>query len=57
MKDGAYTVASSAEGVEEKFSRMLAGHAFGGSKDNYVARKPKDVKPACDAVYAHYFGK
>jgi integrase len=54
IRDGAYTVAC--QFAEEKFSRILAGHKFAGLTDNYVKRNPSFVKPACDAVYRHYFG-
>jgi integrase len=56
LRDGAYTAAAQAPGVDEKWARLLAGHKSPGLQDHYVLRHPKIVKPACDAVYNHYFG-
>jgi len=50
IRDGAYTAACNASGVEEKFARLLAGHRSHGLQDNYVARNPTIVRGACDAV-------
>jgi integrase len=55
IRDGAYTAACNAAGVEDKVSSCFAGHSH-GMKDRYVERNPALVKPACDAVYNHYFG-
>jgi len=57
LRDGAYTAACNAPGVEEKFARLLAGHRSHGLQDNYVARNPAIVRPACDAVRAGYFAE
>jgi len=57
LRDGAYTAACNAAGVDEKFARILAGHKAPGEQDKYVQRNPKCVAPACQAVYAHYFEK
>lgn len=54
IRDGAYTAACNAPGVDEKYARLLAGHRSHGLQDSYVQRNPKDVKPACDAVYAAF---
>jgi integrase len=51
LRDGAYTAAIKAKGVEEKFARVLAGHRSPGLQDHYVLRNPEIAKPACDAVY------
>lgn len=56
LRDGAYTAACQADGVDDKWARLLAGHKSPGLQDNYVLRHPAIVKPACDAVYQHYFG-
>lgn len=55
IRDGAYTAACQAPGVDEKFARLLAGHRSHGFQDNYVLRYPAIVKPASDAAYAKYF--
>ncbi len=55
IRDGAYTAASLAAGVDEKYARLFAGHRSHGLQDNYVQRNPSIVKPATDAVYAYYF--
>ena len=55
IRDGAYTAAAHAPGVDEKFARLLAGHKAAGLQDKYVRRNPEIVKPACDAVYEAYF--
>jgi integrase len=54
LRDGAYTAAVTAPGVDEKFARLLAGHKAQGLQDKYVLRNPAMVKPAWDAVYSHY---
>jgi len=54
IRDGSYSAACSAPGVDEKFARLLAGHRSHGLQDNYVTRNPALVKPASDAVYAAY---
>ncbi len=54
LRDGAYTAAVAAN-VSEQLTRLLVGHRGSGLSDSYVARQPKMVKPACDAVHAHYF--
>jgi hypothetical protein len=54
IRDGAYTAAAQAPGVDEKFARLLAGHKSAGLQDKYVLRNPQIVKPACDAVYSAY---
>jgi len=56
FRDGAYTAACNAIGVDEKLARLLAGHRSHGLQDNYVERNPAIVEPACDAVYMNYFG-
>ncbi|HEX3358716.1 MAG TPA: tyrosine-type recombinase/integrase [Tepidisphaeraceae bacterium] len=55
VRDGAYTSAVHALGVDAKFAELLAGHKT-GMKDKYVLRTPWIVKPATDAIYAAYFG-
>jgi integrase len=54
LRDGAYTSACHALGVDWKFAELLAGHKT-GMKDKYVLRNPQIVKPATDAVYTAYF--
>lgn len=54
LRDGAYTSACSAPGVEERFARLLAGHKAPGLQDKYVLRNPAIVRPACQAVYQAY---
>ena len=56
IRDGAYSAACAAPGVDEKFARLLAGHRSHGLQDTYVERNPALVKSACDAVHAVYFG-
>ena len=56
LRDGAYTAACQANGVDDKWARLLAGHKSPGLQDNYVLRNPAIVKPACDAVHRAYFG-
>ena len=56
LRDGAYTAAIRAPGVDERFARIMAGHKSPGLEDNYVLRNPEIVRSACDAVYQHYFG-
>ena len=55
IRDGAYSAACAAPGVDEKFARLLAGHRSHGLQDSYVARSPAIVKPACDAVHDAFF--
>ncbi|HZZ41647.1 MAG TPA: hypothetical protein VFE58_01805 [Tepidisphaeraceae bacterium] len=55
IRDGAYSSACNAPGVDEKFARLLDGHKAQGLQDKYVLRNPQIVKPACDAVYRAYF--
>ena len=54
IRDGSYSAACTAPGVDEKYARLLAGHRSHGLQDNYVARNPALVKPASDAVYVAY---
>lgn len=54
IRDGSYSAACNAPGVDEKYARVLAGHKAPGVQDKYVLRNPQIVKPACDAVYAAY---
>ena len=54
LRDGAYTAACQAPGVDDKWARLLAGHKAPGLQDSYVLRNPKIVRPACDAVYTAY---
>lgn len=54
VRDGAYSAACAAPGVDEKYARLMAGHRSHGLQDNYVARNPAIVKSACDAVYQTY---
>jgi integrase len=53
LKDGAFTVACQKTTGDGRIAKILAGHAS-GMEDAYVLRNPEIVKPACDAVYAHY---
>jgi integrase len=53
IRDGAYTAACHAPGVDDKYAKLLAGHSA-GLQDNYVLRNPACVKPACDAVFRAY---
>jgi len=55
LRDGGYTAACHALGVDMKLAELLAGHKT-GMKDKYVLRTPEVVKPATDAVYRAYFG-
>jgi integrase len=55
LRDGAYTAAIRTPGVDERFARIMAGHKSQGLEDNYVLRHPEIARPACDAVYQHYF--
>jgi integrase len=55
LRDGAYTAACNAPGVDERFVRALAGHKS-GMPDHYVLRHPAIVRPACEAVREHYLG-
>ena len=52
LRDGAYTAAVEAN-VSGDLCRLLAGHRTGMS-DHYVARKPKMVAPACEAIRKAY---
>jgi integrase len=54
IRDGSYTSAANAPGVDEKFARVLAGQKSPGLQDNYVLRNPGCLEPACNAVYAKY---
>lgn len=54
LRDGAYTTACQAPGVDEKFARVLAGHKSAGLQDKYVLRNPEMTRPACEAVYRAY---
>lgn len=54
LRDGSYTAAAQAPGIDEKFVRVLAGQRSPGLQDNYVLRNPECVRSACDAVYAAY---
>ena len=54
LRDGAYTAAATAIGVEGKLARLLAGHKAYGLQDKCVLRNPHIVRPACDAVYNAY---
>jgi integrase len=56
LRDGAYSRASNAPGVDEKYARLLAGHKVKSDQEKYVLRAHEYVKPACDAVYRYYFG-
>jgi hypothetical protein len=53
IRDGAYS-ACCAAGVALALCRALAGHQLDGETDHYVARNPKMVGPACNAVHAAY---
>jgi integrase len=55
VRDGAYTYAAR-HGIEERLAEIFAGHLTRGQSSRYIARNPWIVKPACDAVYQHYFG-
>ena len=54
LRDGAYTAACRAGNVDNRFARLLAGHKADGLQANYVLCDPDMVRPACDAVRAHY---
>lgn len=54
LRDGAYTAAVEAEGIQYEHARVLAGHRLGMS-DHYVKRRPKLVSAACAAIQAAYF--
>jgi len=56
IRDGAYSAAFNADGVEEKHAKVLAGHRSGMS-DHYVKRNPRVVATACAAIERHYFGE
>lgn len=53
IRDGAYTAACRSR-IDDKWARLLAGHATPGLQDKYVLRNPEIVAPACEAVYAAY---
>lgn len=55
IRDGSYTAAVEADGVEVKHARVLAGHRS-GMDDHYVKRVPRLVTAACEAVEQYYFG-
>jgi integrase len=55
IRDGSYTTACQAKGVDERQAKVLAGHACGMS-DKYVLRNPGYVADACQAVYKAYMG-
>ena len=54
IRDGAYTAAVEAAGVQYEHARVLAGHRLGMS-DHYVKRRPRLVASACAAIEAAYF--
>jgi len=54
IRDGSYSAACTAPGVDEKYARLLAGHRSHGLQDNYVARNPAIVRGACEAVRATF---
>lgn len=54
LRDGAATAASE-KTQDQRLVSLLLGHSS-GIRDHYAKRNPKMVKPACDAVYAAYFG-
>ncbi len=53
LRDGAYTAATHGA-PDERWARLLAGHAAPGLTDKYVLRNPECVRPACEAVYSEY---
>ena len=55
IRDGVATAVVAAN-VNNQIFCLLMGHRNPGVKDNYAKRNPEMVRPACDAVYAHYFG-
>lgn len=55
LRDGAYTTACEAEGVESHHAEILAGHQT-GQMDRYVKRRPRLVSKACAAIEEAYFG-
>ena len=55
IRDGAYSAAFNADGVEEKHAKVLAGHRSGMS-DAYVKRNPRCVAVACRAIEQSFFG-
>lgn len=54
VRDGAYTAAAEAKGVQFEHARILAGHRTGMS-DHYVRRRPTIVAEACAAIERAYF--
>ncbi len=54
IRDGAFTAAFDADGVEEKHAKLLAGH-HSGMSDHYVKRSPRVVAKACEAIETYYF--
>jgi integrase len=54
VRDGAYTAAAQAPGVQFETVRILAGHRVGMS-DHYVKRRPDIVTDACRAIERSYF--
>lgn len=54
VRDGSYTAAAEAKGVQFEHARILAGHRTGMS-DHYLKRNPKIVAEACAAVERAYF--
>lgn len=55
LRDGAYTAAVEGDGVEFQHCQVLAGHRC-GMADKYVARRPRMVEKACEAVRLAYLG-
>ena len=55
IRDGGYTAACSARGVDAATAQVLAGHRA-GMKDHYVKRNPFMVEHACQAIEKTYFG-
>lgn len=54
IRDGAYTAAANAKGVEEKYARVVAGHISEGMQARYVLANPDCTKEACQAIYKVY---
>ncbi len=54
LRDGAFTAAFNADGVEEKHAKVLAGHKT-GMADYYVKRNPRMVAAASEAIERYYF--
>jgi len=53
LKDGAFTHTARGTAGDGRIAKILAGHSS-GLEDAYNLRDPSIVRPACDAVYAHY---